>query len=133
MGDALVLETMRFAEELVDVRELNFPSSDVVRPQELAMAEQLVSNLAEPFDAAKYTDEYRANLMRIIRAKMKGKTAKLEEPDEGPADPKVIDLMSRLRASLEQGKTKGASRAKAPRASSERPAKAGRSRKRHTA
>jgi DNA end-binding protein Ku len=133
VGDALVLETMRFADELVDVGELTFPSSDVVRPQELAMAEQLVSNLAEPFEATKYTDEYRANLMRIIRAKMKGKKAKLEEPDEGPADPKVIDLMSRLRESLEQGKAKSGARARTARAGGERAPKAGRSRKRHTA
>jgi DNA end-binding protein Ku len=128
VGDALVLETMRFAHELVDVDEISFPSSDAVRPQELAMAEQLVSNLAQPFDPTKYTDEYRANLMRVIKAKMKGTKAKLEEPDEGPADPQVIDLMSRLRESLDQGraKTTGAKRAT-------RAAKGSRTRKRHTA
>jgi DNA end-binding protein Ku len=143
VGDALVLETMRFVDELVDANELTFPTSDIVRPQELAMAEQLVSNLAEPFDPKKYTDEYRANLMRIIRAKMKGKKAKLEEPDEAPADPQVIDLMSRLRASLEQGRGKSASggggRARAARGAEarpdegERPTKGTRGRKRRTA
>ena len=100
------------------------------------MAEQLVSNIAKPFDPKKYTDEYRSNLMRIIKAKMKGKKAKLEEPDEEPADPKVIDLMSRLRASLEQGRAKGGGgRARAARseAGGERPAKGARARKRHTA
>ncbi|MFN2564560.1 MAG: Ku protein [Gemmatimonadaceae bacterium] len=135
VGDALVLETMRFVDELVEVEELTFPGSDIVRPQELAMAEQLVSNLQEPFDPKKYTDEYRSNLMRIIKAKMKGKKVALEEPDEGPADPKVIDLMSRLRASLEQGRAKGTGgRARATRsAEGERPPKGTRSRKRHTA
>ena len=134
IGDALVLETMRFVDELVDAAELSFPGSDVVRPQELAMAEQLVSNLAQPFDATKYTDEYRANLMRIIKAKMKGKKVKLEEPDAEPADPQVIDLMSRLRASLEQGRAKGgAAKSRAAKSGGERPAKGTRSRKRHTA
>ena len=135
VGDALVLETMRFADELIDVNELTFPSSDVVRPQELSMAEQLVSNLQEPFDPAKYTDEYRANLMRIIKAKMKGKKADLEAPEEEPADPKVVDLMSRLRASLEQGRAKGgAGKTRAAKSGgAERPAKGTRSRKRHTA
>ena len=126
VDEALVLETMRFADELVDAAELTFPSSDIVRPQELAMAEQLVTNLAEPFDPSKYTDEYRANLMRIIKAKMKGKKIKLEEPEEVPADAKVIDLMSRLRASLEQGRAKGSGRAK-------RSTKTSKSRKRETA
>src|SRR6266576_2142455 len=50
VGDALVLEIMRFANELVDTSEFNFPSRESVRPQELQMAEQLVENLAEPFD-----------------------------------------------------------------------------------
>ena len=65
IGDALVLEIMRFANELVDAKEFNFPSREDVRPQELQMAEQLVANLAEPFDPTRYTDEYRANLMNI--------------------------------------------------------------------
>src|SRR5688572_25661828 len=90
VGNALVLEIMRFANELVDIGEYTFPSAESIRPQELQMAEQLIANLAEPFDAAKYTDEYRANLMRIIRAKMKGKTVKLEEPEREPADESII-------------------------------------------
>jgi DNA end-binding protein Ku len=106
VGDAIVLEIMRFANELVDIGEFSFPTAEAVRPQEMQMAEQLIANLAEPFDPAKYTDDYRANLMRIIKAKMKGKKVKLEEPEREPQDAGVIDLMSRLRESLEQGKAK---------------------------
>jgi DNA end-binding protein Ku len=106
VGEAIVLEIMRFENELVDVGEFSFPSAESVRPQEVQMAEQLIANLAEPFDPAKYTDDYRANLMRIIKAKMKGKKVKLEEPEREPQDAGVIDLMSRLRESLEQGKPK---------------------------
>lgn len=104
VGDALVLELMRFAHELVDPTEYGFPSQDGLRPQEVDMAKQLIANLAEPFEPEKYTDEYRENLLRIIRAKMKGKTPKLEGPAKGPEDAGVIDLMTRLRASLEQGR-----------------------------
>jgi DNA end-binding protein Ku len=113
IGDALVLEIMRFTSELVDATEFNFPRRDAVRPQELQMAEQLVANLAEPFDPSRYTDDYRANLMKIIKAKMKGKKPKLEEPEGETPDSGVLDLMSRLRASLEEGSgKKGAVRAK---------------------
>ena len=113
IGDALVLEIMRFANELVDAKEFSFPSRDAVRPQELQMAEQLVANLAEPFDPGRYTDDYRANLMKVIKAKMKGKKAKLEEPAGETPDSGVLDLMSRLRDSLEEGSgKKGAVRAK---------------------
>lgn len=113
VGDALVLEIMRFANELVDAKEFNFPDRSAVRPQELQMAEQLVANLAEPFDPSRYTDDYRANLMKVIKAKMKGKKVKLEEPEGEAQDSGVLDLMSRLRASLEEGSgKKGAVRAK---------------------
>jgi len=132
IGEALVLEIMRFANELVDSREFNFPSRGAVRPQELQMAEQLVGNLAEPFDPTRYTDEYRANLMKIIKAKMKGKKVKLEEPEGEAPDRDVLDLMSRLRASLEEGSgKKGAVRAKQKTvAAARKPAKA---KKRQTA
>jgi DNA end-binding protein Ku len=113
VGDALVLEIMRFANELVDEKEFNFPARDAIRPQELQMAEQLVANLAEPFDPSRYTDDYRANLMRVIKAKMKGKKPKLAEPERETEDSGVLDLMSRLRASLEEGAGKrGAVRTK---------------------
>ena len=123
VGDALVLEIMRFANELVDSDEFTFPKADVVRPQELKMAEQLVANLAEPFDPARYTDDYRANLMRIIKAKMKGKKVVLEESDEAPEDTKVIDLMARLQESLAGGK-RGASRGARKSAAAKKPARA---------
>jgi DNA end-binding protein Ku len=102
IGDALVLEIMRFANELVDPKEYNFPPQNTVRPQELKMAEQLIENLAEPFDPTRYTDDYRANLMKVIKAKMKGKKPKLETQEE-PRDSGVLDLMSKLRASLDEG------------------------------
>lgn len=103
VGDALVLEIMRFAGELVDASTLEFPSADSVRPQELQMAEQLIGNLSEPFDPAKYHDVYHENLMRIIRAKLKGKKVEFAEPEE-PEATNVVDLMARLQESLRQGK-----------------------------
>ena len=104
VGDALVLEIMRFANELVDIDDFTFPKPEVVRPQELKMAEQLVANLAGPFDPERYTDDYRANLMKVIKAKMKGQKVVVAEHDDAPEDTKVIDLMARLQASLEGGK-----------------------------
>lgn len=77
------------------------------------MAEQLVGNLAEPFDPTRYTDDYRANLMRILKATMKGEKPSLKKPEAETPDSGVLDLMSRLRASLEEGsRMKGPVRAK---------------------
>jgi DNA end-binding protein Ku len=100
---ALVLEIMRFANELADAGDFDFPSADAVRPQELKMAEQLVENLLQPFDASRYVDDYHANLMKIIRAKMKGKHIEVPEPEERE-ETSVVDLVARLKESLESGK-----------------------------
>src|SRR5262245_9106421 len=102
----MVLEIMRFVNELVDLNELSFPSDSAVRPQELDMAEQLITNLTEPFDPAKYVDDYRENLMKIIRAKMKGKTIEIAEPEEREST-EVVDLISRLKESIDMGKERG--------------------------
>lgn len=115
VGDALVIEMMRFANELVDVTEYKFPKADHARPQEVRMAQQLIDNLAGTFEPEKYTDEYRANLMRVIKSKMKGKQPKLKAPEKGEADDKVIDLMARLQASLEGSRSKPRSTAKSGR------------------
>jgi DNA end-binding protein Ku len=107
---AMVLTLMRYAEELVDTSEYGFPPAKDVRKAELQMARTLVENLADKWDPSQYTDEYRANLMKIIKAKMKGKEAHLEAPDE-PQHAEVVDLMERLRQSLQgAGAGKGAAR-----------------------
>jgi DNA end-binding protein Ku len=103
IGDALVLEVMRFGTELVDPSEYTFPPTKDVKPQELQMAEQLVGTFAAKFDPSKYTDDYRAYIMRLIDDKLKGKEVSTEEAAEPEGTP-VLDLMARLRESLEQGR-----------------------------
>jgi DNA end-binding protein Ku len=99
-GDAMVLTMMRYAEELVEIDEYSFPAAGNIRQPELKMARTLVEQLADRWDPSQYTDEYRANLMKIIKAKMKGKTVELHETEE-PRSAEVVDLMERLRQSLE--------------------------------
>jgi DNA end-binding protein Ku len=99
VGDALVLTLMRYAEELVDIGEYHFPAAKDIRKPELQMARTLVENLADTWDPSQYTDEYRENLMKIIKAKLKGKEAHLVEHAE-PRNAEVVDLMERLRQSL---------------------------------
>ena len=109
--DALVLTLMRYAEELVDVSEYRFPHATDVRKPELQMARTLVENLADKWDPSQYTDTYRENLMKIIKAKLKGKEAHLVEHVE-PQNAEVVDLMERLRRSLEgAGGAKGKKKA----------------------
>jgi len=101
IGQAIVLTVMRFADELVDAGQFNLPGESGVRKAELDMAKALVNNLAAEWDPSKYSDEYRENLMRVIQAKIKGKHVELKSTAE-PREAEVVDLMERLRRSLEQ-------------------------------
>ena len=107
VDDALVLSTLRFADELVDVETLRLPRASRFNKKELDMATTLVENLADEWNPEKYTDDYRENLMKVIKAKMKGKEAHLV-PETQPRSPKVVDLMERLRASLDAAQPKKA-------------------------
>jgi DNA end-binding protein Ku len=125
VGEAMVLTLMRFAEELVDIREYQFPTAKDVRKPELQMARTLVENLADKWDPSQYTDEYRENLMKIIKAKLKGKEAHLVEHVE-PQNAEVVDLMERLRQSL--AGAGGSARGKKKTARVHKPAARGRKR-----
>jgi DNA end-binding protein Ku len=107
VDDALVLSTLRFADELVDVETLRLPRASRFNKKELDMATTLVENLADEWNPEKYTDDYRENLMKVIKAKMKGKEAHLV-PETQPRSPKIVDLMERLRASLDAAQPKKA-------------------------
>jgi DNA end-binding protein Ku len=110
IGDALVLTMMRFSDELADLGDFTFPKKADIRPAELKMAGQLIDNLVSTWDPDKYTDEYKENLMRVINAKMKGKKPRLVDEDHTPKQAEVVDLMARLRASLEGKKGRGSTR-----------------------
>lgn len=105
MGDAIVVEIMRFANEIVPASEYTFPAASETRPKEVEMAHKLIESLHSPFEPEKYTDVYRANLLRVITAKSKGKKVSLPTPAAGRGDDKVLDLMQKLEASLRQGRS----------------------------
>ncbi|SEK45365.1 Ku protein [Nonomuraea pusilla] len=97
-----VLETMLWPDE---IRAPDFPflEEDIeVRPQELKMAESLISTMEADFDPTEYHDAYREALQQVIEAKVAGKevVAAREEEEAGPA----VDLMAALRASVEAAK-----------------------------
>jgi DNA end-binding protein Ku len=105
----LVLETMYYADEVRKPESVDGKSQ--LRKAEVEMAKSLVENLSDSFDAGKYDDTYRKELLDLIRAKAKGR--KLPEPKQEEGG-EVVDLMAALRESVEQTKKKqGAGRKKA--------------------
>ncbi len=105
-GDVLELSTMIFADEIADATALDELAAvqDVeVGERELAMAEQLIGSLTEPFDPSKYRDEYRERVLELIERKAQGEQIEVGAAPEAAAGP-VPDLMAALKASLEAAK-----------------------------
>jgi len=100
LKNAIVLNTIRFSEEVRSVDELNIPSTKEVKPGELKMALALIDQLTGKFDISKYKDSYTESLMKVIKAKAKGK--KPEVPQMRIVHSNARDLMSQLKASLDK-------------------------------
>ena len=105
--DVIVLNRIRFEEEIRDHKELALPEHTTVKPAELQMAVSLINQLSGKFDISQYKDSYRAELLKLIHAKAKGK--KIKVPEMKVVHSKTKDLMSQLKASLETPKRKKAS------------------------
>ncbi len=100
-GTLLVLELMRFSDELVPASSIPIPSEKAVGKRELAMARSLVNQMTSDWDAEKYADEYRSALIKLINKKAASGGRELPKeghPTKRPTN--VIDLASVLRESL---------------------------------
>lgn len=103
-GDAILLNRIRFHEEIRDTTELELPAKSTVKPAELKMAIALVTQLSAKFDIKKYKDTYSEELLKIIKAKSKGKVT--TDPVLKVVHSKTKDLMEQLMASINTKKKK---------------------------
>ena len=118
-GKALVLNTMRFADEVVPVADLSLPGGKkhAATAREVQMATKLVEDMSEDFKPEQYHDTYREDLLARVRARVKaGKTHLLTPAADETAAParkgaKVIDMMALLKQSLGQRGKHGAATA----------------------
>lgn len=100
--DMLILQRLRFAEEIRDTDELKLPKNVKVKKAELEMAESLIDSYSVDFKPEKYKEQYNKALMKIIKAKAKGKTPKVRKLKREPTE--SSDLLKQLKASLDKGK-----------------------------
>lgn len=105
-GNGLLLETLRFADEVREAAPF-FADADKVEadPELLELARELIARKTAPFDPQRFHDHYTEALRELIDAKAKHrKPVSIEE--EGPTGgAKVIDLVEALRRSV--GAAKG--------------------------
>ena len=101
-GKAIVLNRIRFDEEIKDANDLNLPVVSKGKTKELDMANKLIEQLTEPFDISSYKDTYTAKLLKTIheKAKSPNKKVKAKPMQVIHKQEDADDLMSMLKASL---------------------------------
>ena len=120
----MILHTMYYADEVRQVEEFRTDTS-LIKDKELELANTLIESLAAPFEPNKYKDNYRENIMTMIKAKVEGRQM-VEAPVAEKLAP-VVDIMEALKMSLAQAKkpvqsTKAAAAEQLPIAGVETPA-----------
>ncbi|HTM58112.1 MAG TPA: Ku protein [Candidatus Udaeobacter sp.] len=115
-NSVMMLDLLRYAHELREPQDLVVPGRALkgtgVSERELAMAERLIDDMTGRWEPQKYKDEYRDDVMALIRKKIKsGHTHTIVEAEDGRQAPRrvseVMDLMPLLKKSLERSQGKG--------------------------
>ena len=107
-GNALVLEMMHFAHEIVSPSEIDLPPAKEKTPEgEMKAAMMLIDAMAKKFDPAEFHDEYQEKLKAMLEDRAKGAPAP-KAPKKQAARSNVIDLMDVLQKSLAASKSKRA-------------------------
>jgi DNA end-binding protein Ku len=127
-GDALVLELMHFADEIVDVSALDLPERKDPPEAEMKVAKMLIDTMTEPFDAEKFRDAYREELLAMIEARAAGKQVPQGKVKPAPSS-NVVNLMDVLQKSLEESKKQRDSRGAADTEAEAKPKKTARRKK----
>ncbi|PJD94011.1 MAG: Ku protein [Parachlamydia sp.] len=109
-GNFILLNQLRYQSELADLAELKEPSQYKGSPKEVDIAMQLIKHMEKKFNPEEFQDTYVETLKKAIKQKEKGK--KVVAPAKGPAPSKKIhDIMSLLKASLDEQEKKPKKRA----------------------
>lgn len=109
----LLLNVMRFADEIRDVSELAIPKGDLkeykISKKEFDMAEKLVESMTAKWDPTKYSDDYKESLMKWIEKKAKQDNIPLPAAKPEIHKDNVVDFMELLKKSLQKKTKKGMS------------------------
>jgi DNA end-binding protein Ku len=108
VGPMLLLNTLRYADEVRPMDELELPEEAKASPKEVDMALRLVKEMSEKWKPEKYRDTYRDDILARIEKKVKaGEMKQVAEPGADEEAPKgkgaeIIDLMALLKRSVEK-------------------------------
>lgn len=97
-NNMLILNKIRFEEEIRDPSELSVPNSAKISKAEMDMALKLIKSNSKEFDITKFKNEYSKELLKIIKQKSSGKRATIRKINV--ENTKASDLLAKLKASL---------------------------------
>jgi DNA end-binding protein Ku len=98
--ETMLLTTVHWPDEIRSTKDLDLPVEEhEFKPAEIRMAEQLVEAMTESFDPARYKDDYREALLKVIEAKVEGQEIAAPAPVEQGSN--IVDLMKLLEASVQ--------------------------------
>jgi DNA end-binding protein Ku len=108
VGDTIVLNTLRFADEIRETDELKIPTKSAktaaVSDKELKMAQALVEGMSEEWKPEQYHDTYREDVLALVEKKVKAKETKVitmpGKEKERPVSSNVVDLVALLQQSI---------------------------------
>jgi DNA end-binding protein Ku len=113
IGEALVLELMHWADEIVNSDTLEIPGREKLPEKEMEMARMLIDTMSvEEFEPEKFSNNYHDQLLTMIEARAAGK--ELPKAKKAPARAKVVNLMDVLAQSLEESKKRRGAGAERP-------------------
>ena len=109
-GPGMLLETMRYAEEIKEAEEVFADIGAGPLPADLVkMAKTLIDSRTEAFDPSKYENHYAKALRELVEEKVRtGKSVAVGD-ERVDQEPKVIDFMDALKRSLGNGGAAAAS------------------------
>jgi DNA end-binding protein Ku len=98
----LMMITLRHADEVIPVSQLEPPEGRALEPKEKELAGQLVETLSGQFDPSAYHDDYQERIRELIDAKRSGKKLKRKQVPRRRSEGTLADS---LRASLKKAAT----------------------------
>jgi len=140
MGDVIVLDTLRYADELRSADQFKLPPKALkatgISDKELQMAVILIEDMSENWDPSRFHDTYREDVLALVEKKVRShQTETLTQPEPGAEtapQAEIIDLMALLKQSVDKqgkkaggGEGKGSARSKKRFGGSSRRSKAG--------
>ncbi|KTC64814.1 Ku protein (plasmid) [Legionella adelaidensis] len=101
-GNLIVLEKLRYAEDIRDPHNLKLPDANLVSKEELKEGINLIKKMTKKFKPDEFHDNYIDELKKIIDAKIKGKKVVTPKVSKKEKPEKIVDIMSLLKESIKK-------------------------------